>query len=111
MSATRSSCLHTRPSTQKQILEDVLSSLRKQGIGQGDLVGLCAERSAEMVIGLLGILKAGGAYLPLDPTHPQERLAIMLADTQASVILTRQNSPVRYRNTRPIRFSLTANGK
>ena len=45
------------------------------------MVGLCLERSLEMVVGLLGILKAGGAYLPLDPEYPRERLAFMLADT------------------------------
>ena len=44
------------------------------------MVGLCVERSPEMVVGLLGILKAGGAYLPLDPDYPRERLAFMLAD-------------------------------
>ena len=52
------------------------------------IVGLCVERSIEMVVGLLGILKAGGAYLPLDPEYPPERLAFMLEDAQASVLLT-----------------------
>ncbi|OQY57302.1 MAG: hypothetical protein B6247_00650, partial [Candidatus Parabeggiatoa sp. nov. 2] len=52
------------------------------------LVGLCVERSIEMVVGLLGILKAGGAYLPLDPTYPSERLAFMLEDAGISVLLT-----------------------
>ncbi|MEL6748819.1 MAG: amino acid adenylation domain-containing protein, partial [Pseudomonadota bacterium] len=54
-------------------------------------VGLCVERSAEMVVGLLGILKAGAAYLPLDPDAPCERLISMLADSQAPVILTTGN--------------------
>ena len=49
------------------------------------MVGLCVERSPEMVIGLLGILKAGGAYLPLDPEYPAERLAFMLSDAGATV--------------------------
>ena len=53
--------------------------LRSLGVGPETLVGLCVERSVEMVVGLLGILKAGGAYLPLDPTYPQKRLAFMLA--------------------------------
>ncbi len=66
-------------------LAHYLSSL---GVVAGSLVGLCLERSVEMVVGLLGILKAGGAYVPLDPTYPQERLAFMLEDTQASVLLT-----------------------
>lgn len=51
-------------------------------------VGLCVERSLEMIIGLLGILKAGGAYVPLDPSYPPERLAFMLKDSQAKVLLT-----------------------
>ena len=53
-------------------------------------MGLCVERSPEMVIGLLGILKAGGAYLPLDPSYPAERLAFMLADAGAPVLVTQQ---------------------
>ena len=62
--------------------------LQTLGVGPGDLVGLCLERSIEMVVGLLGILKAGAAYVPLDPTYPQERLAYMLSDAQVSVLLT-----------------------
>ncbi|MBA3260828.1 MAG: amino acid adenylation domain-containing protein, partial [Gemmatimonadales bacterium] len=65
--------------------------LRKKGVGPGVLVGVCVERSPEMVIGLLGILKAGGAYLPLDPAYPAERLAYMLQDTQAPVLLTQRS--------------------
>ena len=57
-------------------------------VGPDVVVGLCLERSPELVIGLLGILKAGGAYLPLDPEYPPERLAFMLADTQAPVVVT-----------------------
>ncbi|MBG1243500.1 non-ribosomal peptide synthetase [Nostoc sp. NZL] len=64
--------------------------LQKQGVGPEVLVGICVERSLDMIIGLLGILKAGGAYVPLDPTYPQERLALMLKDTQVSVILTQE---------------------
>ncbi|WP_164003073.1 non-ribosomal peptide synthetase, partial [Pyxidicoccus caerfyrddinensis] len=54
------------------------------------LVGLCVERSLELVVGLLGILKAGGAYLPLDPSYPEERLAFMLEDSGTPIILTQQ---------------------
>ena len=54
------------------------------------LVGICVERSIEMVVGLLGILKAGGAYVPLDPSYPQERLSYMLADSGVEVLLTQQ---------------------
>ncbi|MBD2521400.1 non-ribosomal peptide synthase/polyketide synthase [Nostoc sp. FACHB-133] len=64
--------------------------LRSLGVGADVLVGICAERSLEMVVGLLGILKAGGAYLPLDPEYPQDRLSFMLADAQVSVLLSQQ---------------------
>ena len=60
------------------------------GIGPEKLVGICVERSIEMVVGLLGILKAGGAYVPLDPTYPKERLRFMLEDSQVSVLLTQE---------------------
>jgi len=56
--------------------------LHAQGVGPEVLVGICVERSLEMVIGLLGILKAGGAYLPIDPDYPEERIAFMLEDAQ-----------------------------
>lgn len=62
--------------------------LRNNGVKREILVGICIERSIQMIVGLLGILKAGGAYLPLDPTYPKERLAFMLKDSQISVILT-----------------------
>ena len=64
--------------------------LRRLGVGPDALVGICVERSLEMVIGLLGILKAGGAYVPLDPNYPRERLAFMLKDAGARVLLTQQ---------------------
>ena len=63
--------------------------LRGLGVGPEVVVGLCIERSLAMLVGLLGILKAGGAYLPLDPDYPPERLAFMLADAGAPVLLTR----------------------
>jgi amino acid adenylation domain-containing protein/non-ribosomal peptide synthase protein (TIGR01720 family) len=65
--------------------------LRSLGVGPEVLVGICVERSLEMVVGLLGILKAGGAYVPLDPTYPQERLSYMVSDSQASVVLTQSH--------------------
>jgi amino acid adenylation domain-containing protein len=64
--------------------------LRELGVGPEVLVGICVERSLEMVIGLLGILKAGGAYVPLDPAYPKERLGFMLEDAQISVLLTQR---------------------
>jgi len=57
--------------------------LQSLGVGPEGLVGICVERSLEMVVGLLGILKAGGAYMPLDPDYPKQRLAFMLEDAQA----------------------------
>ncbi len=61
-----------------------------RGVGPEVAVGICVERSLEMVIGILGILKAGGAYLPLDPDYPKQRLAIMLEDSRAPVVLTQK---------------------
>ncbi len=64
--------------------------IRKLGVGPQVLVGICLERSLEMVVGILGVLKAGGAYVPLDPAYPLERLVFMLEDSQAPVLLTQQ---------------------
>ncbi|MFN6563916.1 MAG: amino acid adenylation domain-containing protein [Nostoc sp. ChiSLP01] len=64
--------------------------LKSVGVKADVLVGLCIERSLEMVVGILGILKAGGAYVPLDPDYPSERLSFMLADAQVGVLLTQQ---------------------
>jgi amino acid adenylation domain-containing protein len=65
--------------------------LRSIGVGPDMLVGLCLERSLEMVVGLLGILKAGGAYVPLDPGYPKDRLGYMIKDSQMLVLLTQQH--------------------
>jgi amino acid adenylation domain-containing protein/FkbH-like protein len=62
--------------------------LRKLGVGPEKLVAICANRSIEMVVGLLGTMKAGGAYVPLDPEHPRNRLGVMLADAEPPVLLT-----------------------
>ena len=64
--------------------------LRRLGVGPESLVGLMVERTAGMVVALLGILKAGGAYVPLDPKYPRERIAFMLEDTRARVLLTQR---------------------
>lgn len=69
--------------------------LRQLGVGPEVLVGLCMERSLEMVVGLLGILKAGAAYVPLDPTYPSERLTFMLEDSQVAVLVTQQHLTTR----------------
>ncbi|MCP4656185.1 MAG: AMP-binding protein, partial [bacterium] len=65
--------------------------LRRLGVAPGVLVAICVERSPAMVVGLLGILKAGGAYVPLDPAHPRERLAAVLEDTRAPLLLSQQD--------------------
>lgn len=65
--------------------------LQSLGVKPEVLVGICVERSLDMIIGLLGILKAGGAYVPLDPAYPPERLEYMIADTQLSILLTQQH--------------------
>ena len=64
--------------------------LRRLGVEPEVRVGLCVERSLEMVVGLLGILKAGGVYVPLDPTYPRERLTFMLEDAETTVLVTQQ---------------------
>ncbi|AFZ37662.1 amino acid adenylation domain protein [Stanieria cyanosphaera PCC 7437] len=65
--------------------------LRSLGVQPETLVGVCVERSLEMIVALLGILKAGGAYVPLDPAYPQERLASITEDAQFPVLLTQKH--------------------
>jgi amino acid adenylation domain-containing protein len=62
--------------------------LQRRGVGPETLVGICVRRSIEMIVGVLGVLKAGGAYVPLDPAYPAERLAFMLEDADAAMLLT-----------------------
>jgi amino acid adenylation domain-containing protein len=64
--------------------------LRKRGVGPEVLVGICTERSVDMLVGILGILKAGGAYVPLDPAYPKDRLAAILEDSKAPILLTQE---------------------
>ena len=68
----------------------VAHTLRALGVGSEALVGLCLERSLDLIVGLLGILKAGGAYVPLDPNYPEARLAFMLSDSRATILVTEQ---------------------
>ncbi len=65
--------------------------LKKYGVGKDKLVGLCVNTSLDMMVSLLGILKAGGAYVPIDPFFPQDRIAYMLEDSEASVLITHTN--------------------
>ncbi|HEY9694284.1 MAG TPA: amino acid adenylation domain-containing protein [Oculatellaceae cyanobacterium] len=64
--------------------------LKKLGVSSEVLVGICVERSIDMVVGILAVLKAGGAYLPLDPNYPSERLSFMLDDAQVPILLTQK---------------------
>jgi amino acid adenylation domain-containing protein len=65
--------------------------LQSLGVTANTPVGLCVERSLEMVVGMLGVLKAGGAYIPLDPEYPEARLAYMLENSRAPLLLTQQH--------------------
>ncbi|HEU4323406.1 MAG TPA: amino acid adenylation domain-containing protein [Roseiflexaceae bacterium] len=65
--------------------------LRRHGVGPETVVGLCAERSLDMVVGMLAILKAGAAYMPLDPSYPADRLAFMLDDARPPVALVQRH--------------------
>jgi iturin family lipopeptide synthetase A len=65
--------------------------LQTLGVKPDVLVGICLERSLDMIVGLLGILKAGGAYVPIDPDYPTERLSYMLKDCQVSILLTQED--------------------
>ncbi len=89
----------------------VARHLQQRGVRAETLVGLCMERSVEMIVGLLGILKAGGAYVPLDPSYPPERLAFMLANAQASALLTQaslsqQHASIFQHNSPPLQIIL-----
>ena len=69
----------------------VAHHLQSLGVKPEILVGICVDRSLDLIVGLLGILKAGGSYIPLDPAYPSERLAFMLQDSQISTLLTQQH--------------------
>ena len=69
------------------------------GVGPETVVGVCAERSPEMLIAFLAILKAGGAYLPLDPNYPPDRLAYMLSNARVPVLLSQAALLERFRST------------
>jgi len=73
--------------------------LRRRSVGPERLVGICVERSLDMVVGLLGVLKAGGAYVPLDPANPRERLRYILKDAAPGVLLIQERLRGRLPNT------------
>src|SRR4029077_6525877 len=74
----------------KSRANQVAHFLREKGVGAEVRVGLCAERSLDMVVGMLGIIKAGGAYVPLDPSSPPERLSYMVQDAELKLLLTQE---------------------
>lgn len=71
--------------------ERLASLLREQGVGKESITGIWAERSVELLVGVLAVWKAGGAYVPLDPDYPAERIEYMLSDSEASVLLTHRH--------------------
>ena len=70
--------------------------LQARGVMVEDIVGVCMERSTEMIVALLGVLKAGATYLPLDPTYPRERLAFMVQDADVKLLLSAENLATDY---------------
>lgn len=72
------------------------SALAQRGAGRGTVVGLCLERSADLIISMLAILKTGAAYLPLDPSYPAERVAFMLEDSAAPIIIASQTTEFKF---------------
>jgi amino acid adenylation domain-containing protein len=91
-------CFQEQQLTYQQLdrrANQLASQLATLGVGPDVLVGVCMERSLELVIALLGVLKAGGAYVPLDPDYPGERLAFMLQDAAPTVLLTQSHLAAR----------------
>lgn len=80
--------------------------LQTLGVRSDTLVGLCIDRSLEMLIGLWGILKAGGAYVPLDPAYPSDRLMYMARDAQISVLITKEQWMALWGNLEEIQFNM-----
>ncbi|MFD2943347.1 amino acid adenylation domain-containing protein, partial [Flavobacterium notoginsengisoli] len=83
--------------------------LREQGVQPEDLIGICLERSIEMIVGILGILKSGGAYLPIDPEYPLERIDYMLNDARVKVVLSSKKSQKIIRQHENIKILLLDN--
>jgi amino acid adenylation domain-containing protein len=80
---------------------DLALYLQSQGVEPDRLVGLCMDRTLDMIAGMLGILQAGGAYVPLDPNYPDDRLAYMVRDSQAAVVLTQESLEANLRSLLP----------
>jgi amino acid adenylation domain-containing protein len=89
-----------------QRAEQLADHLRKLGVGPETLVGVCVERSLEMVINILAILKAGGAYVPMDPAYPEDRLRFMIEDARSPLLLTQEKFAANFRATQTQIISL-----
>jgi len=87
-------CNHDRLTYRElnQRANQLAAVLRQLGVARGTIVGVCLERSLDAVVALLGVLKSGGAYLPLDPGYPPARLAFMLANSRADIVVTETRS-------------------
>lgn len=85
------------------------NQLRSAGVGADRIVGICMERSLEMVVGLLAILKSGSAYLPLDPSYPRERLTYMIDDARPHVVLTQEHLVAQLPATQATVMTLSSN--
>ena len=79
-----------------RLIRDKYKSQNKKDLKVDSLIGLCVERSLDMIIGMLGILKAGAAYVPLDPDYPQDRLQYMIEDSNEGLIITQTNIVTKY---------------
>ncbi|WP_428989523.1 AMP-binding protein [Methylocapsa aurea] len=84
--------------------------LRTLGVGPDVIVGLCVERSFEMIVALLGVLKAGGAYLPIDPDYPRDRIAYMIADAAPAIMSSHRSICASVCPRRSRRFGSTPIG-
>src|SRR5256885_1102565 len=80
--------------------------LRGRGVGPETMVGLCVERSAEMIVALVAILKAGGAYVPFDASYPRERLEFMIGDTKTQLMVTQKSLMTVATGNRPVKTIL-----
>ena len=97
--------VHSNQTTDYAALEgwanQIANALLAQDIGPGDFVGLCLDRSVEMIAGVLGILKAGAAYVPLESTFPDDRLEFMIRDAEVRIVLTDAAHSARCKSLQP----------
>lgn len=92
-----------------QRANQVAHYLRSLGVDTDMPVGLCVERSADMLVGILGILKAGGAYVPIDPDYPEDRIQYMLDDAGMSILLIQDMLTAQFSNTKATLIALDTN--